>query len=90
MSACEPARRRNRDYVGVVVKVTAIVSRSGEGSGWLAQCEEVECAGEGATPEEALAQLREALEEYFGHSEAVAPPAQQPRETIEIVVVDAP
>jgi predicted RNase H-like HicB family nuclease len=70
------------------MKVTAIVSQTHEG--WLAQCEETDCAGEGATPEQALAELRVALEEYFGHSEAVAPPAEEPRETIEIVVVDGP
>ena len=58
------------------------------GARWLAQCEEVDLAGEGATPAEALERLREALEEYFGHAEAVAPPAEQPREPIEIVVVD--
>jgi hypothetical protein len=70
------------------MKVSAIVSRTREG--WLAQCEEADCAGEGATPERALTQLRVALHEYFGHAEAVAPPAEEPRETIEIVVVDAP
>jgi hypothetical protein len=70
------------------MKVTAIVSRISEG--WLAQCEEVDCAGEGATPELALAELRVALDEYFGHAEAVAPPPEAPREAIEIVVVDGP
>jgi predicted RNase H-like HicB family nuclease len=70
------------------MRVTAIVSRAGDG--WLAQCEEVDCAGEGATQDEALAQLHTALEEYFGHAEAVAPPPEQPHEPIEIVVVDAP
>jgi predicted RNase H-like HicB family nuclease len=72
------------------MKVTAIVSRASDGDGWLAQCEEVDCAGEGPTQQEALAQLRVALEEYFGHAEAVAPPPEVPRETIEIIVVDAP
>jgi predicted RNase H-like HicB family nuclease len=70
------------------MRVAAIVSRDGER--WLAQCEEVDRAGEGRTADEAIACLREALEEYFGHAEAVAPPAQPPRESIEIVVVDAP
>lgn len=70
------------------MRVTAIVSRTHEG--WLAQCEEVECAGEGATSDEALAELRVALDEYFGQAEAVAPPPDAPREAIEIVVVDSP
>ena len=38
----------------------------------------------------ALQNLREALQEYFGHSEAVAPPKDEPPETIEIIVVDTP
>jgi hypothetical protein len=71
-----------------MMKVAAILSEV-EGR-WLAQCEEVDRAGEGATPEEAIACLRQALHEYFGHSEAVAPPSLPPRESIEIVVVDAP
>jgi predicted RNase H-like HicB family nuclease len=70
------------------MKVAAIVSRvRGE---WLAQCEEVDLAGTGATREEAIAGLREALEEYFSHAEAVAPPEEPPRESIEIVVLDGP
>jgi predicted RNase H-like HicB family nuclease len=67
------------------MKVSAIISQTSDG--WLAQCEEVECAGEGTSEKEALAQLRTALEDYFHHAEAVAPPAQTPREPIEIVVV---
>jgi hypothetical protein len=70
------------------MRVAAMLSQVGDR--WLAQCEEVDRAGEGRTAEEAIASLREALEEYFGHAEAVAPPAQPPRESIEIVVVDAP
>jgi predicted RNase H-like HicB family nuclease len=67
------------------MKVSAVVSQVG--NRWLAQCEEVDRAGEGATREEAIASLREALHEYFGHTEAVAPPAEKPHEAIEIVVV---
>jgi hypothetical protein len=70
------------------MRVAAIVSRVGER--WLAQCEEVDLAGEGPTQDEALASLHKALEEYFGHAEAIAPPAESPRESIEIIVVDAP
>ncbi|HZU83724.1 MAG TPA: hypothetical protein VE987_12440 [Polyangiaceae bacterium] len=67
------------------MKVSAVVSKVG--ARWLAQCEEVDRAGEGATADEALASLRQALEEYFGSAEAVAPPPDRPREPIEIVVV---
>jgi predicted RNase H-like HicB family nuclease len=70
------------------MRVSAIVTQL-EGR-WLAQCEEVDRSGEGSTAEEALQALREALQEYFGHSEAVAPPKDEPSETIEIIVVDAP
>lgn len=70
------------------MKVSAIVSQTSDG--WLAQCEEVECAGEGASAKEALAQLRTALEEYFHQAEAVAPPPEAAHEAIEIVVVDGP
>ncbi|MDP8999964.1 MAG: hypothetical protein M3O46_07625 [Myxococcota bacterium] len=70
------------------MKVSAAVSKVE--AGWLAQCEEVDRAGEGSTPAEALARLREALAEYFGHVEAVAPPAQSPHEAIEIVVINGP
>jgi hypothetical protein len=67
------------------VKVSAVVSKV-EG-GWLAECEDVDLAGEGPTREAALSTLRTALEEYFHRSEAVAPPTDAPRETIEIVVL---
>jgi len=70
------------------MRVSAIVTQV-EGR-WLAQCEEVDRSGDGDTPEEALRNLRVALQEYFGHSEAVAPPKVEPPETIEIIVIDAP
>jgi len=70
------------------VKFSAVVTL--DGKRWLAQCEEVDRAGEGATPEEAVASLRTALREYFGHAEAVAPPEEEAQEEIEIVVVDGP
>lgn len=67
------------------MRVSALLTE--EKGKWLAQCEEVDLAGEGATPDEAVSSLRQALDEYFGHAEAVAPPAQPPRERFEIVVV---
>jgi hypothetical protein len=53
---------------------------------WVADCEEVDRTGEGRTPDEALACLRQALQEYF-EVEAVAPPSQTASAPIEIVVV---
>jgi len=67
------------------VKVSAVVSKVEDR--WLAECEEVDLAGEGATRDEALSTLRSALEEYFQRAEAVAPPSDAPREAIEIVVL---
>jgi hypothetical protein len=57
---------------------------------WLAHCEEVDRTGEGRTPDEALASLRDALAEYFD-VQAVAPPSDAaPPSSIEIIIVDGP
>jgi hypothetical protein len=56
---------------------------------WVAQCEEVDRTGEGPTPDEAVACLRQALEEYFD-VQAVAPPPDAVATAIEIVIVGAP
>ena len=56
---------------------------------WLAQCEEVDRTGEGRTPDEAIACLRQALVEYFD-VQAVAPPPETVTAAIEIVVVAGP
>jgi hypothetical protein len=56
---------------------------------WVAECEEVDRTGEGRTPDEALACLRQALMEYFD-VEAVAPPAETVASPIEIVIVASP
>ena len=57
---------------------------------WVAECEEIDRTGEGRTPDEAVASLREALKEYFA-VEAVAPPSNAPPpEPIEIVIVSGP
>jgi hypothetical protein len=70
------------------MKVTAVLTQT---SGrWLAHCEEVDLAGEGDTPDQAVASLRDALREYFGHAEAVAPPSEQPESSIEIELIGAP
>jgi predicted RNase H-like HicB family nuclease len=69
------------------MRVSAVLTQNGDV--WLAQCEEVERAGEGRTPDEAVASLREALKEYF-EPEAVAPPRDTAASPIEIVVIGAP
>ena len=70
-----------------VMKVSAVLT---ETSGtWVAECEEVDRTGEGRTPDEAVASLRQALKEYF-EVEAVAPPEDAVTESIEIVIVDPP
>lgn len=69
------------------MKVSATMSWTGDA--WVAQCEEVDCAGEGATTQEALSELREALEDYFEHPEGVGLPEEPPHEEIEIIVVGA-
>jgi hypothetical protein len=56
---------------------------------WVAQCEEVDRTGEGRTPDEAIAWLRQALREYF-EVQAVAPPSETAPAPIEIVVVSSP
>ena len=53
---------------------------------WVAECEEVDRTGEGRTPDEALACLHQALEDYF-EVEAVAPPSETACAPIEIVVL---
>ena len=73
------------------MKVTAVLTQA-DGA-WLAECEEVDRAGEGRTPDEALASLRDALKDYFNETQAVAPPPdgeRAPPESIEIVVIDDP
>ena len=70
------------------MKLSAVLTQT---SGrWVAHCAEVDRAGEGDTPDQAVASLREALVEYFGHTEAVAPPPQAEIEPIEIDVAGMP
>lgn len=69
------------------MKVSAVLTQAHDL--WLAECQEVDRTGEGQTPDEAVASLRQALREYFD-VEAVGPPAQAVHDEIEIVLVDAP
>jgi hypothetical protein len=69
------------------MKVSAVLTQTP--GLWIAQCEEVDRTGEGRTPEEALASLRQALDDYFA-VQAVAPPSDTPAAPIEIIVLSAP
>lgn len=53
-----------------------------EQSDWLAQCVESDAMGEGKTEAEAVASLRESLEERMFRPDAVAPPPEQPHAPI--------
>jgi hypothetical protein len=70
------------------MKVSAVLTQTA--GRWVAHCEEVDRAGEGDTPEQAVECLREALNEYFGHAQAVAPPSQLAIGPIDIDLVGAP
>jgi hypothetical protein len=64
------------------MKVSAVLTQTA--GRWLAHCQEVERVGEGDTPEQALAALREDLTEYFRHAPAVAPPSENVGADIDI------
>ncbi|MDB4944911.1 MAG: hypothetical protein JWP97_4445 [Labilithrix sp.] len=55
-----------------------------ETSGWLATCVESDAMGEGPTEEAAIGSLREALEERMFRPDAVAPPAEETKGTIDL------
>jgi predicted RNase H-like HicB family nuclease len=57
-----------------------------EGDWYVSQCLEVDVASQGATEEEALANLREALELYFESPRANRPPTLR---TVEVEVGSA-
>jgi predicted RNase H-like HicB family nuclease len=69
------------------MRVSAVLTQTG--GRWVAHCEEVDRAGEGDTPDQAVACLREALKEYF-ETEAVAPPSDPGIGPIEIDLVGVP
>jgi len=65
------------------MKQTFTASVWQEGDWWVSQCLEVDVASQGKTEEEALANLREALELYFEPPQATRPPKLR---TIEVEV----
>ncbi len=67
------------------MKVSATLTQMPES--WVAECEEVDRTGEGRTPDEAVACLRQALKEYFDVQAVAPPPDASSPEPIEIVIV---
>lgn len=55
-----------------------------ESSGWLAQCVESDAMGEGKSEQDAIRSLREALEERMFRPDAIAPPSEGVRGTIDL------
>lgn len=55
-----------------------------DGSGWVAECAESDALGEGKTSKEAVESLRASLEERMFRPDAVAPPEETARTTIEL------
>ena len=56
--------------------------------GYVAECVETEAAGEGASAKDAVASLKQSLEERMLRPDAVAPPSHPTGETIELVLAD--
>lgn len=59
-----------------------------EKGGFLAACVESDALGEGATEKDAVASLRQALEERMFRPDAVAPPSDRADGSIELVRAD--
>ncbi len=57
-------------------------------NGYVAECCESEVAGEGKTAKEAVGALRTSLEERMFRPDAVAPPRDATKDTIELVLAD--
>lgn len=55
-----------------------------ETSGWLATCVESDAMGEGPNEQAAVRSLREALEERMFRPDAVAPPEEEAKGTIDL------
>lgn len=59
-----------------------------DGGGWIAETEGVEAYGRGATPAEAVLDLRGVLLERFERPNAMAPPSRRPDVVIDLEPVD--
>ncbi|NUP13147.1 MAG: hypothetical protein HOW73_44470 [Polyangiaceae bacterium] len=59
-----------------------------EGPDWIAECEELESFGRGATPGAALDQLRDVIAERLDRPFAVAPPEDARPIEIDLVPLD--
>ncbi len=59
-----------------------------EGKRWTAVCDDLDASGRGATPEEAVAQLRSVIAEHVDRPFAVAPPEDTPAIEIDLVPID--
>lgn len=57
-----------------------------DANGWLAECVESDALGEGKSAKEAVATLRQVLEERMLRPDAIAPPAETEETTIELVL----
>jgi hypothetical protein len=55
-----------------------------DANGYVAECVESEAAGEGKTSKDAVESLRASLEERMFRPDAVAPPPETERSTIEL------
>ena len=69
------------------MKLNAIVTRTEDEDLYVAQCVEVDVASQGATVEEALHNLEEAIELYFDDD---VRPAVKPVRDVELRQVDIP
>jgi hypothetical protein len=68
------------------MRYTARLSRNG--SGYSAQCVEIEATGEGGTRQAAVESLRAELKDLLEPTEGVAPPSRPVPTVLEIVVID--
>ena len=57
-----------------------------DANGWTAECVESDALGEGRSAKEAVATLRQMLEERMLRPDAVAPPPEGEQTTIELVL----
>ena len=60
-----------------------------DANGYVAECVETDAVGEGKTSSAAIGSLKTALEERMFRPDAVAPPAKQPDEEIELVLAES-